>query len=289
MSDATTSRAETSLTENPKTTDQAALEQEVKDWTEFLKIEYAQYQQHKILMDVVEECVEDSNNLDSELREKIKSIILSQRVAQIRLDNSSCDETILGVPRNVTELTYSEGNKLQSCLKTKLDNRRDKCTSDVVKIESPFELSSEDQQLFDQRNQLIAEHQAYTKNQIVLLELLEDLRNLKTSTVPTVADEKYKEYSCKSHINNLKSELMKDKYSIDIFMESSHSLKAYREVMEDMKKQKVELQREIERLKDLKQKYAQVSCKEYDDIVRSYRQYKVSLEKKKQMLELFNS
>lgn len=275
-----------------------AQEQEVKDCTEFLKIEYTKFRKYKILLDCIEECIEDDNNLDSELRTKIKKIILGEQVSQTRLSDNPIEdtfETILGVPLSSTELTFSESNNLHSCLKSKLDSKsasfKSECFRDVtdtseISSESPLDLAQNDATLLDYRNQLVTEQETYMKNQIDMLDLLEELKDIRLKTVPEVTDKKYEECNFRSRINHLKSQLASNKCRIDIFMETSDSLKAYTEILKDLKEQQEELAMEIERLKHLKKKHSEVSCKEYDDILKSYLQYKSALAKKKLRFEL---
>ncbi|KAJ8928668.1 hypothetical protein NQ314_018762 [Rhamnusium bicolor] len=72
-------------------------------------------------------------------------------------------------------------------------------------------------------------------------------------------------------------------------METSNSLKAYKQLIKDLKQQQQDCQKEIEDLNELKEKYDQVSCKQYDDILKSYLQYKAAIEKKKLLYDCLKS
>lgn len=276
-----------------------AQEQEVKDCIEILKIEYSKFKTYETILEGIQECVEDENNLDPELRAKIKEIVSSKELPQMRLSDCTGNETLLGVPLPTTELTYYESNRLRSCLKVKLKDKAAKLTSQQNLLfhkqsssigsnrnNSPLDLTPEDRQLLEYRDKLTKEQELYQKSHLELLELLEELKNIRLKAVPETADKKYEECSLRTHINYLKSELARNKCRIDIFKESEDSFKAYTEILKDLREQQHDLVREIEQLNDLKKKYADVSCIEYDEILKSYLQYKSSLEKRKLMKEL---
>lgn len=280
-----------------------AQRQEVMDYTEFVKIEFHKYRQYKILLECIEECVEDDCNLDEDIKNKIKNVLLESSISQTRLNEDSNEvlsETVLGLSLSAKDITYSESNKLRSCIKSKLDKKsqqlENKCSSlfsqdfkdmGKEKRESPLDLCQEDANLLQFRNELAQEQECFLKNQLELLEILEELKNIRLKTVPEVTEQKVQECTVKSKINYLKSQLAKNKCKLDTFKETSNSLKAYTEIIADMKEQHNKLKFDVEQLQDLKKKYAQVSCKEYDDILKSYLQYKSSLEKKKMLFELY--
>ncbi|CAG9764108.1 unnamed protein product [Ceutorhynchus assimilis] len=268
-----------------------ALEQEVKDYSEFLKAYYTKYRRFTIILQTIQECIEDDNNLDPDLCEKIEAIILTGQVSQTRLGEDCLGECILGVPLNNLSLSYLESDKLCSYLKSKLlskcANRHYSLSKSVASSnESPIGLTLKDTSLLEYRNKLAIEQGAYMKSQTKVLELLEELMNLRLKVVPELTQGKYQESDLKSRVNSLKAQLAKNKYRIDVFMETRTSLQAYEEIIKDLRDQQQSCSKEIQKLKDLKEKYAEVSCKEYDEILKSYLQYKMSFEKKKTMCEL---
>ncbi|KAF7268979.1 hypothetical protein GWI33_017963 [Rhynchophorus ferrugineus] len=279
-----------------------AQEQEMKDCIEFLKIANEKYRQNKIILEAIEDCLDDENNLDDNLKNKIRSIILSQELSQISVTENTSElqpyNGVLGVPLIKCELTYSESNKLTTCLKYNLETKYQKLKKayfsllgkdftqlNIKDIDDPLKISQEDEELMQYKKELIVEQESYISQQLQLLDLLDELKNFRLKSVPKLAEQKIDESKIRSKINYLKSLLTTEKCRVDVFMETSYSIKAYTELIKDIKDQQEELKAEIGRLTDLKKKYKHISSMEYNEILKSYLQYKSAFEKKKKIYE----
>lgn len=275
----------------------SAQEQEVRDLLEFLKLEYKKNIQYKIILDIVEDYTHEDNNDNVALKQKIKGIILSHRVSQSSVLNPSDHTPLLEIQKvNRTGLNYLEGNTLQEVLKSKLKEKRDtlqkqlgqtdkekvntygeKSFSDILK------LSTEDKVLFDMKQQLIAEQELYVNNLLELQQVMAEISDLRLKTLPEGVELKTKHFQAQDKINSLKAIFTEGKFRFDIFTETNCSLEAYKELIKDIRKQQSIYQKQIQELEELKEKYKQVSCKQFDEILNSYKQYKASLEQKKKM------
>ncbi|XP_030750004.1 uncharacterized protein LOC115877816 [Sitophilus oryzae] len=282
-------------------------EQEVNDCTEFLKIAYRRYRKYKIILESVKECLEDDSVLDDNLKKKIKNIICSAQLSEIRLNQNAVDsylanEPVLGVSLTSSELTYSEGSELEKCMKSKLDNKyhtvknsfssllgKTSMNTDQRDSDNLLDVCFGDLELIEFKRKLISEQECYITHQLQLLELLEELKCIRLENVPQFTEKKLAECTLRSKINYLKSLLATEKCKVDIFMETSYSLQAYTELIKDIKGQQEELKEDIRRLNNLKKQYAHVSCMEYDEIHKSYVHYKAALDKKKKMYEYINA
>ncbi|CAH1119538.1 unnamed protein product [Phaedon cochleariae] len=304
----TTNHGQFRVDGNPKKTSSYAQEQEVNDLTEFLKLERNKYVQYKIVYDILEEFVNEEDRQEDGLRAKVKEILLCESVTQVTLlDENTVDgskSSVFGLC-NVSSpaLTYSESKSLQDVIKKKLNEKYLSITDDFhsvankdmteysedEEITTSIKLCHEDKVLVEYKNKLLMEQEQYIRNLITLSELLGDITDLRISKLPGVIEDKVKECQVNEKINSLKSLLAQEKCRVDIFTETTCSLKAYKELIKDIKEQQHECQKDIENLDGLKNKYKEVSCKQFDDILESYLQYKSSIEKKKILYDCLKS
>ncbi|XP_057670013.1 uncharacterized protein LOC130902155 [Diorhabda carinulata] len=272
-----------------------AQEQELNDLSEFLKLEQNKYLHQKILYDLIEEALEE-DHMETELKIKIKDIILSENVKQtLDLRNSEGKDKLLGISDSNTLLTYTESSSLRDLLKEKLT----KNVHNIIESHSDWtelmesnkslgliQLPVEDMTLLDYKNKLAVEQEKYIMNLLKLQELLEEISDKRVIELPGIMTQKIQECKIEEKLNHLKCILSQQKCKVDIFTETNCTLKAYKELIRGIIEQQNDCQKEIEKLLDLKQKYDQVSGKQFDDILKPYLLYKSSLEKKK---VLYNS
>lgn len=275
-----------------------AQEQEVHDLLEFLKLEYKKNLQYGILVNILEEYIRE-DDYNSPLKEKIKNTMLKHSVSQTMSLN---DETpngavnLLGIARmNTDGLSYAETNSLQEVLKLKLDAKqnllyKNLCKTDKDLLKNPIDqnytliqLPSEDKELLSSKQNLLLEQEQYLKNLIELQKVLYEIAELRVQTLPNKIELKIKSFQAQEKNNSIKSLFTEEKLRVDIFTETKFSLNAYKEFIKDVEKQQKCCQKQIQDLKDLKEKYKQVSCKQFADILTSYRQYKSSLEQRKKL------
>ncbi|XP_056633528.1 uncharacterized protein LOC130443084 [Diorhabda sublineata] len=272
-----------------------AQEQELNDLSEFLKLEQNKYLHQKILYDLIEEALEE-DHMETELKIKIKDIILSENVKQtLDLRNSEGKDKLLGISDSNTLLTYTESSSLRDLLKEKLT----KNVHNIIESHSDWteliesnkslgliQLPVEDMTLLDYKNKLAVEQEKYIMNLLKLQELLEEISDKRVIELSGIMTQKIQECKIEEKLNHLKCILSQQKCKVDIFTETNCTLKAYKELIRGIIEQQNDCQKEIEKLLDLKQKYDQVSGKQFDDILKPYLLYKSSLEKKK---VLYNS
>lgn len=83
----------------------------------------------------------------------------------------------------------------------------------------------------------------------------------------------------------LRAKMLETKSRVNTFEETSISLDSYRNVMREVIKEQKEFQKEIDQLLQLKERYTAVACKEFDEILKDYLQYKSAIDRKRQILE----
>lgn len=274
-----------------------AQEQEVRDLLEFLKLEYRKNIQYKIILSIIEEYVQEDNTINSALKQKIKNIILGHRVSQMLLLDHNEHTSLLGIEKiNNVSLNYLEGNTLQEVLKSKLKEQNINIQKQLSKtdkehnnncVEKSFndilQLSGEEKVMLNTREKLKSEQELYVQNLLELQKVLLEISDLRLKTIPEGVERKIKHLQAQDKINSLKAVFTEEKFRVDIFTETNCSLEAYKELIKDIKQQQSIYQKEIQELEELKEKYKQVSCKQFDDILASYKQYKSSLEQKKRL------
>lgn len=118
------------------------------------------------------------------------------------------------------------------------------------------------------------------KNLEKIYDLLKQLLQLRFTNVKELVDSKITEYSLKSEMYHLRTEMMKGKTKTDFFNETPISLQAYKELFNNMSEQQADYHKQITNLNQLKQQYKLVACREYNEILKSYLQYKDAVEKK---------
>lgn len=281
-----------------------AQEQEVHDVLEFLRLEHNKNIQYKILLNILEEYIREDTKDNKVLKEKVRDIILSHRVSQtLVLDtNTSCGEAqLLGIHKmNTISLSYLEGNTLQEVLKSKLKQQKNLCNKLNKTVKSSntnisngynasLQLNSEERVLLSNKEKLLLEQQQYITNLANFEKALLDISELRLKKLPDAVEFKIKISQAQEKINNFKAIFTEEKCRVDIFKETEFSLPAYKELIQDIKYQLSVYQKEIQELEDLKEKYRQVSCKQFDDLLSSYRQYKASLEQKKKLYSYLNN
>ncbi|KAJ8922262.1 hypothetical protein NQ315_004200 [Exocentrus adspersus] len=285
-----------------------AHEKEVNDLYEHLKFERNKYAKYKIIQDALEECIDVNSELDQNLKTKVRDILLSGSVVQClsleEFPSNESRQSVLGlIDINQHELNYMENKHLQDVLKRKLEEKYETVCDDFRKTTSkdientlenipssvPLQMVTEDKILLDLKDRLLLEQEQYVKNLSNQSDLLSEITDARLKKVPELTEHKIKEYQIKEKLNHVKSSLMQEKVRVDVFTEANGSLQAYKELIKDIKDQQSDCEKEIQRLMDLKEKYSQVSCKQYDDILKSYLQYKATIEKKKLLYETLKS
>lgn len=280
-----------------------AQEQEVRDLLEISKLEYRKNIGYKVILDIVDDYIREDNNDNLALKQKINSIILGYRVSETLILNPNDQISLLGIQKvNKGSLSYSEGNILQEVIIAKLTQKRNNLQKQLDNtgeqsvnnhIEKRFhdvlKFSTEEKVLLDTKRQLIAEQELYVKNLLELQEVLLEISELRLKTLPEGVGLKIKHYELQDKINSIKTLFTEGKMRFDIFTETSCALEAYKELIKDIEKQQSIYQKEIEELEEMKEKYKQVSCKQFDEILNSYKQYKSSLEQKKKMYHFLST
>lgn len=268
---------------------------QLTDEEQILKIEYSRYIRNKILYECISDCVDD---LDPQTGKNLENIINGVKLQQyLKLENHS----LLGLHPEFTDLSYQESDQLKAMTQKKLCERKSK-TFEVFKsitskdldviIKRPkvslydLSLSVTDQVALNYKEKLIRIQEAFMKNIILRNKILAEMLDLRLNKVPELC-EKTNRY-CKSIIecNYLKAKIAEYKMKMDIFMEVPNAIDAYHQLLNDIKKQQEECQIDIEKMKESKRKYENVSGKEYDEILKSYLMYKYSLAELNKMCDL---
>nr|CAH7755051.1 unnamed protein product [Callosobruchus chinensis] len=276
----------------------SAGEQAIKDLNESLESEYNTYLQYKTIFSVLNEYLRQEDCGDSEsdkLKSKLHEIILQESLAQTSsLDDGNGEDNLLGVNNiNVLCLTYSESRKLEGIVKEKLTEKQCQLANETRSLEKNkskllnSEALSEDQQLIENKRNLISLKEEYVKNLLTLIELLTELKEMRLEQLPKTLDTRIKGWTLSEKVCNLKAKLLTSKNRVDVFTETSTSLEAYKELLKDIKEEQHLCEEEIENLNQLKKQYEQVSCKQYDEILKSYLEYKACLERKKLLYSRF--
>ncbi|GJQ70813.1 putative DNA-(apurinic or apyrimidinic site) lyase [Trypoxylus dichotomus] len=271
--------------------------QEMHDTFEIMKIERRKHLHNKLVLNTINKCLTESSELSDEVKNKVKDVLLSAEVGtSLKLRTKHFEETLLGLSDLcISELSYKEQEEANQVFHNNLKLMEDDFMHSIPKLmEAPssidlFHLNIYDKSLLEERDKLESIQETYIGNLKVMYDLLQELLKLRFHNVKDLLGSKLDEYSIKSKIYDLQSEMIKKKTRVDIFNENSLSFVAYEKLVHDITDQQKECQKQIDDLIDLKERYKLVACKQYDDILRSYLQYKTALEQKKGLYKQLQS
>ncbi|KAF2897949.1 hypothetical protein ILUMI_08224 [Ignelater luminosus] len=250
------------------------------------------YNEYQIIQDVIYECIKESCEFSGELQSKIADILTASNLQSCVELGSNC--TLLGLNFNLSELTYEENENLKAVVQLRLVEKRRKIFKELgelgITIEetdyplessSALNLSVQEKVLIDLKQQLNEKQDLYIRLLQELREILEKIINLKVKTLADITNDKIKTYEIKSELFCIRTKLLNVKLKMKIFSETTLTLNAYKEILKDVLQQQKDCREEIGKLQELKEKYKQVSCKQYDEILRNYIKYKSNIEKKR--------
>ncbi|XP_044750591.1 uncharacterized protein LOC123310940 [Coccinella septempunctata] len=267
------------------------------DIEQILKIEYSRYVRNKILY----ECLVDSaDELDPEMAKKLECIINDIKLKQyLKLENQS----LLGLTLKNEELTFQQGEELKSVLQKMLWERKCRITGEFKSITSidldqavnaqkrtpslhDLYLTQKDQSVISHKEKLVKAQESFMKNVVIRSQLLEEMLDLRLNKVPEMCHQTNRYCKAMIESNYLKAKIAEYKMKLDIFMEIPKAIEAYHQLLKDIKKQQEECELSIEKMKEMKGKYENVSGREYDEILKSYLMYKRSIDELNKMYEL---
>ncbi|KAK9878414.1 hypothetical protein WA026_022055 [Henosepilachna vigintioctopunctata] len=257
---------------------------------EILKTEYKRYIRNKIIFECILECVE---SLESELGDKLDSTINDIIFEQY---HSLGSKQLLGIHLNERLWSCHEVEKLKLVLQNKIHERRADLFAEYKNISSTdlgqvlktfrtvahtydVNLPEKYATCIDYKTNLMKEQQLFMQNITSRSNLLEKLLDLRLKKVPLMCSKANRQCKIKIESNYLKSRIVEYKTKIDIFMEFPRAIEAYQELLKDIKQQQEECELSIEHLKEDKQKYENVSGKEYNEILKTYIMFKNSIDK----------
>ncbi|XP_064210780.1 uncharacterized protein LOC135265330 isoform X2 [Tribolium castaneum] len=258
--------------------------QELNNLRHLLKLQRDRYTHLQILYQAVPDFISTAGALNPDLATKVENILHEQSCQQVEvLDNENTQ--LLGL--------QSSGHRLI------LEHKYKKVCDEFLKATSQnvnsvdgrdgcdFSVRPEDNTLVVLKKKLEEQQQKYLENVLTEEKVLEDIAKLRLEKLPKVCDEKIKECQMGAQVGELKTKLARETSRIDVFMERSNSLKAYKELLKDIKEQQLECESEIKHLQEMREKYKQVACKQFDQILKSYVEYKASLSRKEMMYKAY--
>lgn len=244
-----------------------------------LHVRLENYLKLKLIYSIIEECLKRSTSLNTNLKVKIKDNLLF----------GNCIQWAPFPLKPPEKLTYSEQIPLYQEIKQrliqKLSEAKISCEDYYRADRKLFQMNTSDIVMLETKQRLIKEQCEYLDNVEKLEQLLSQIVNRRLEIIPKVIENKVREAELTTEINYLKSQLTELKLRTDIFTETNNTLEAYKKLIKDIKNQQDEYSVDIQGLQDLKEKYKQISCAEYNDILRTYLQYKNSIKKRKMIFE----
>lgn len=254
-----------------------------------------EYIQKKILYDCILECARNPvrlpvelrnakkpNCLSDELSQKVRDIITGEDLKRCLTLDEDKQLFLLGISElPEINLNYTERNELkvevEKQLLSKANDRR------LFEFDEDFDSKQNirDNLLADFKMQLNHKQDEYVKNLLKYRENLQQLIEFRTVRVPKACELKLEYCEIQAKLNEMKAKSLDAKTAAYLVNELPKSLEAYAELSKDIDEQRVICVSQINHLKELKARYEQVKCLQYDNILKSYKEYKAAIEKKK--------
>ncbi|XP_017772852.1 PREDICTED: uncharacterized protein LOC108559968 [Nicrophorus vespilloides] len=248
---------------------------------------------YKILYDSIKDVLSDGI-LNDEFCKKINTVLISQELLQTA--HIGPNTTVFDFQEPQVQLTYQEQVTLRDAIELKLIEKQNEIES-FVKSVSKGELESSlilphvninDKILLDLKAQLHEEQTNYLNHLVESSNLLESIVKLRIEKLPQICDAKTQETYFNTKINEIKMKIINEKVRVSMYTEATVTFDAYQEFVRDCHVQQEECKKEIDNLKLMKEKYKIVSCKEYDEILKSYLQYKTAIDKMSELYKKLN-
>lgn len=253
--------------------------------------------EYETIVETVKGLIKDPNIIiDNKLCAKINEIVLETECSSLLyLDADGMNAasfTVLGIRPEKKALNFTDGNQLRQAVLVKLKQKytdigkeyQDLTGQDAIKLSDNWG-ASENVALIESKERLLATQKLYLGNLKREKQILEEFAKIRLKETPNVATQVLKEFALNTRLNHLKSRILDEKARVNIFTETLNALNAYEQLLFDLKSQQDECTYSIALLKQLKEKYSKVSCKEFDVTLRQFVQYKAAIEKKKSLLE----
>ncbi|EEZ99612.1 hypothetical protein TcasGA2_TC002129 [Tribolium castaneum] len=272
--------------------------QELNNLRHLLKLQRDRYTHLQILYQAVPDFISTAGALNPDLATKVENILHEQSCQQVEvLDNENTQ--LLGLQSSGhSELSFNEGLTLRKAIGLILEHKYKKVCDEFLKATSQnvnsvdgrdgcdFSVRPEDNTLVVLKKKLEEQQQKYLENVLTEEKVLEDIAKLRLENYQKCVM-KNKRMSNGGPSGRTKTKLARETSRIDVFMERSNSLKAYKELLKDIKEQQLECESEIKHLQEMREKYKQVACKQFDQILKSYVEYKASLSRKEMMYKAY--
>lgn len=251
---------------------------------EKIEVQRRRYMRNKIILDALANLP-----LNAELHGKVTDIILFQDLKDsLPLSETSPDIRLLGLSledMKQPKLSYVEQCDVKNALEKYLTKNYHRFSDDFEdllqdKIHNEFH----NQYTKDLKEKLNKKEQEGVDIIARIGISLDETVKLRTEKLPKVIDLKLEEYDLKMKILHTKYKILDCKTKVSTFKEIDKCIEAYQELLNDVHKQKEESKRNIQTLALMKEKYNMVHCKEFDSILHSYLQYKISVQEKKELL-----
>lgn len=273
------------------------LNKEIEQLNACVKLERRKYNKYSIIKDVAMSCTTEESCLPTELQSKVYEILTADDVGQCL--QLTPNDTLLGLSHPNTELTYEEKEQIRNAVQKGIIKKSRKLFEELEELgiacnevndvtHSVISLSVEDKVLMDYKRELNEKQSLYISQLEELISVLKEILELKSKTLPESTNNKTHACEIELRLLQLQSQVMNAKVTVDIFTETSSSMDAYRQLLKDICQQQTDCKQEIEKLRELKEKYKQVSCKQYNEILRNYVKYKSIIENKRDFLNLLN-
>lgn len=251
-----------------------------------VKYERDKLNKYRILCQAIKDCTKLSSKqqLDDDLKSKINTMRLNSQCYQ--LINIGSDGKLLGIELQQTtnRLDHTEREQLRTVLLCTLKDQ-------YVRIREQFEqltqksidscsVQSDNCATLDLYNKLLDKQNQCEENLVKLHGLFECMLKMKLDELPGLTDRKFEEAQLKFNMLSLRNQILQIKVTSDVLNECSEATQAYKTLNRDIAEQKAQYEKKLADLIDLRERYKLVSCKQFDEILKTYVQYKNGFKKK---------
>ncbi|XP_057328992.1 uncharacterized protein LOC130669873 [Microplitis mediator] len=267
------------------------------------KCEESMYQiaHRKLIYKSLENIIADNNNLKPELLDKLKQIILANKINKyLVLPNDSNEKcTLLGIMETPKpEFNCEERRIIKFAVETEVLKSINSFISKYEEyggnlIEAMGTKDSIMKQQLSEFNKLDITYwkdkiddtfDEYQRHILICAELLEEWLQLKHEDVENFNSKKAKSKLLEAEILEIQTKIMKIKYTISMFTETSITLDAFKIINQKLDDKLDEILLEIKKKKILSKQYQDLRGTEYDDILKRYLELRFTIEKEERLL-----
>lgn len=259
----------------------------MKELIENLKIERRKYDKYKIIKNIILNRDYEEGKSSENVYNKAYSLVMASELKQC-LDSPIHDIELGLASFKPSDLLMFEKEQLQDLVQRKIEEKKVTLQEqlkeygiilDFSKDTQPNDLTDRIKTVLDLRLKVKDMQQLRVEKLQELTNTFEEILKLQTEVLPLNVDKKIAELNILLELNRIKTKILNCQLNMNIFKETSICKPAYAELLTSISQEQNKVKTEVQSLQKLQMQYKEVSCREYNEILEAYSQYKRHINK----------